>query len=288
VESTHYPSPREPNGRLVGPLPQGERGTAAPSIPVVEARKLVKTYGDNTSNPVFALRGVSFVIRRRDFIAVMGHSGSGKSTLMNILGCLDRPTTGAYLLNGDDVSRKSRGDLARVRSRTLGFVFQSFQLLPRLSARANCELPLQYAGAPGKERRERAEEALVRVGLKDKLERKPTELSGGQQQRVAIARALANTPSLLLADEPTGNLDTRTGYEILALLQKLNEEGLTILMVTHELDVAACAGRALHMRDGLLIKEATHEKPVNALAALEAWKAEDAKRELELTAGSES
>ncbi len=246
---------------------------------VVEARKLVKTYGNTTKNPVFALRGVSFAIQRRDFIAVMGHSGSGKSTLMNILGCLDRPTTGAYLLNGEDVSRKSRRELARIRSRTLGFVFQSFQLLPRLSARANCELPLQYAGAPGFERRKRAEEALVRVGLKDKLDRKPTELSGGQQQRVAIARALANSPSLLLADEPTGNLDTRTGYEILALLQKLNGEGLTILMVTHEHDVAACAGRALHMRDGLVVKETVHQTPVDALQALEAWKAEEAERE---------
>ena len=249
-----------------------------PDIPVVDVRKLVKTYGNGTTNPVFALRGVSFTIPRRDFIAVMGHSGSGKSTLMNILGCLDRPTTGAYLLNGQDVSKKSRRELARVRSRTLGFVFQSFQLLPRLSSRANCELPLQYAGVAGRERRERAEEALVRVGLKDKLDRKPTELSGGQQQRVAIARALANAPSLLLADEPTGNLDTRTGYEILSLLQKLNAEGLTILMVTHEHDVAACAGRALHMRDGLVVKETTHAKPVDAVSALEAWSAEEASR----------
>ena len=252
---------------------------------VVEARKLVKTYGDATKNPVHALKGVTFAIHKRDFMAVMGHSGSGKSTLMNILGCLDRPTTGAYLLNGEDVSQKSRRELARVRSRTLGFVFQSFQLLPRLSARANCELPLQYAGAKRSERRERAEEALVRVGLKDKLDRKPTELSGGQQQRVAIARALANQPSLLLADEPTGNLDTRTGYEILALLQRLNDEGLTILMVTHEHDVAACAGRALHMRDGLVFKEATHQKPINALQALEAWKAEEAAREVAINTG---
>ncbi|HLX62016.1 MAG TPA: ABC transporter ATP-binding protein [Planctomycetota bacterium] len=250
--------------------------------PVVEVRRLVKTYGAKTTNPVYALRGVSFAIQRRDFIAVMGHSGSGKSTLMNILGCLDRPSGGAYLLNGDDVSRKSRRELARIRSRTLGFVFQSFQLLPRVSTRANCELPLQYGGVRWRERRERAEEALVRVGLKDKLERKPTELSGGQQQRVAIARALVNRPSLLLADEPTGNLDTRTGYEILALLQQLNSEGLTILMVTHEHDVAACAGRALMMRDGMVVKESTHEKPVDALAALEEWKVEEAARGTEM------
>ncbi len=252
--------------------------TASEILPVVEARALVKTYGNDSKNPVHALRGVSFLINERDFIAVMGHSGSGKSTLMNILGCLDRPTSGAYLLNGDNVARKSRRELARVRSRTLGFVFQSFQLLPRLSARANCELPLQYGGAGWRERRDRAEESLIRVGLKDKLDRKPTELSGGQQQRVAIARALVNRPSLLLADEPTGNLDTRTGYEILALLQQLNREGLTILMVTHEHDVAACAGRALHMRDGLLVKEVTHEHPINAVEALEAWKKEEAAR----------
>ncbi len=278
MDGSGEPSHSNPMANLES-IPQPGKDAGDPSA-VVEVRELVKTYGDRTKNPVHALRGVSFVIRDRDFIAVMGHSGSGKSTLMNILGCLDRPTTGAYLLNGDDVAQKSRRELARVRSRTLGFVFQSFQLLPRLSARANCELPLQYAGASWRERRARAEEALVRVGLKDKLDRKPTELSGGQQQRVAIARALANTPSLLLADEPTGNLDTRTGYEILALLQQLNREGLTILMVTHEHDVAACAGRALHMRDGLLVKEAVHEKPVDALEALEAWNKEDAARNL--------
>jgi putative ABC transport system ATP-binding protein len=250
-------------------------------MPVVEARALVKTYGGDTKIPVHALRGVSFVVERQDFVAVMGHSGSGKSTLMNILGCLDRPTSGAYLLDGDDVAKKSRRELARVRSRLLGFVFQSFQLLPRLSARANCELPLQYAGLPRSERRARAEEALVRVGLKDKLDRRPTELSGGQQQRVAIARALSNRPSLLLADEPTGNLDSRTGYEILALLQRLNEEGLTILMVTHEADVAACAMRVLHMRDGVIVKVARHERPVSAAEQVQALIAESQAAEME-------
>src|ERR1043165_2611130 len=188
----------------ISPAPSNGNGRKT----VVEAQALVKTYGARTAHTVFALRGVSFSIQLRDFIAVMGHSGSGKSTLMNILGCLDRPTAGAYLLNGQDVARKSRRELARVRSQTLGFVFQSFQLLPRLSTRANCELPLQYGGIGRRERRARATEALVRVGLQDKLDRKPTELSGGQKQRVAIARPLVNRPSLLLADEPTGNLDT--------------------------------------------------------------------------------
>ena len=246
------------------------------SVHVVEARDLVKTYGAGTPNPVHALRGINFAIKKGDFMAVMGHSGSGKSTLMNILGCLDRPTSGAYLLNGQDVSKKTRRELAFTRSRFLGFVFQSFQLLPRLSARANCELPLQYCGAASSERRSRAEEALVRVGLKDKLNRKPTELSGGQQQRVAIARALVNRPSLLLADEPTGNLDTRTGFDILALLQQLNAEGLTILLVTHERDVAECAGQALHMRDGLVLRHVLQEKPVNAKQALKEWEATEA------------
>lgn len=246
---------------------------------VVEVRNLVKTYGAKTTNPVHALRGVNFSIKPGDFLAVMGHSGSGKSTLMNILGCLDRPTDGQYLLNGQDVSKKTRRELAAVRSHFLGFVFQSFQLLPRLTTRANCELPLQYVGGVGgRERRERAEEALVRVGLKDKLSRKPTELSGGQQQRVAIARALVNRPSLLLADEPTGNLDTRTGFEILALIQRLNSEGLTILMVTHERDVAECAGKALHMRDGLVVKESQHESPTDARKALSEWEAAEAAR----------
>lgn len=233
--------------------------------PIVKIEGLVKTYGEKTSNPVHAVRGISFEVARGDFLAVMGHSGSGKSTLMNILGCLDKPTSGTYWLEGEDVSLRSRRQLARVRAKTLGFVFQSYHLLPRLSARANCELPLQYAGwITRRERRRRSEEALTRVGLSDKFDRKPTELSGGQQQRVAIARALVNEPSLLLADEPTGNLDTRTGLGILALLQELHADGLSIIMVTHEADVASCAGRAIHMRDGKIHKTEKNEQPKSA------------------------
>jgi putative ABC transport system ATP-binding protein len=237
----------------------------------IEVRDLVKTYGEGTANPVFALRGVSFEIRAGEFAAVMGTSGSGKSTLMNILGCLDRPSSGAYLLDGRDVSQESRRSLARLRSHCLGFVFQNFQLLPRLTALENVEMPLQYRrDIPGAQRREQATDALVRVGLKDKLNRRPTELSGGQQQRVAIARALANRPRVLLADEPTGNLDTRTGLDVLALLQELNRDsagGLTIILVTHEADVAACAARRLMLRDGKLVTDARQE-PQDARAAL--------------------
>jgi len=247
------------------------------TVPVAEARNLVKTYGEKTPAPVHALRGVSFKIERGDFTAIMGHSGSGKSTLMNLLGCLDRPTGGSYLLAGEDAARKTRGQLAHLRSRFIGFVFQSFHLLPRLTAQANCELPLQYAGGIGRgERRERAAEALRRVGLQDKLDRRPTELSGGQQQRVAIARALVNRPQLLLADEPTGNLDTRTGLEILALLQELNAEGLTVVLVTHESDVAAAARRVIQMSDGRIRSTVDNAEPVNARKQLEALPVEGA------------
>jgi putative ABC transport system ATP-binding protein len=239
---------------------------------IVEAQNLSKTYGADTPFPVHALRGVSFKISAGEFTAIMGQSGSGKSTLMNLLGCLDRPSEGRYLLAGEDVSQKSRRELAHVRSLTLGFIFQSFHLLPRLSAVENCELPLQYAASmPRRQQRERAEEVLIRVGLKDKLRRKPTELSGGQQQRVAIARALVNRPKLLLADEPTGNLDTRTGLEVLALLQELNREGLTIAMVTHEPDVAGATRRTLLMRDGRLASDAINTHPADAVLGLQKW-----------------
>jgi putative ABC transport system ATP-binding protein len=242
-------------------------GTALP--PVVAVESLAKTYGVGTPFPVPALREVSFQIRSGEFVAIMGHSGSGKSTLMNLLGCLDRPTKGRYLLHGQDVSQKSRRELAAVRSQTLGFVFQSFHLLPRLTAMQNCEIPLQYGGVGRAERRARAEEVLTRVGLKEKLRRRPTELSGGQQQRVAIARALVNKPKLLLADEPTGNLDSRTGLEILTLLQDLNtRDGLTIVMVTHEPDVAGCASRTIMMRDGRVHSDAPNASPMNARKAL--------------------
>ena len=229
------------------------KSAAAAATPVIAVHELVKTYGADGPSPVRALRGVSFQIRYGEFVAVMGTSGSGKSTLMNILGCLDRPSSGTYHLDGCDISGESRRRLAQLRSRVLGFVFQNFQLLPRLSALENVALPLQYAkGVSGKERRERSTESLQLVGLSDKILRRPTELSGGQQQRVAIARALVNRPRVLLADEPTGNLDTRTGLEVLALLQQLHRSGLTIVLVTHEPDVAACATRRLILRDGRL------------------------------------
>ena len=201
---------------------------------------------------VHALRGVSVTVPRGDFIAIMGASGSGKSTLMNILGCLDRPSSGRYLLSGRDVSGLSRNELAEIRNQLLGFVFQSFNLLSRTSAIENVELPLIYADVPTRERRRRAREALERVGLGDRLHHHPNQLSGGQQQRVAIARALVSQPKVIMADEPTGNLDSRTSVEILALFQELGRSGITIVLVTHESDIAAHAARVLVMKDGRL------------------------------------
>jgi putative ABC transport system ATP-binding protein len=201
---------------------------------------------------VHALRGVSVTVPRGDFIAIMGASGSGKSTLMNILGCLDRPSSGRYLLADRDVSGLSRNELAEIRNQLLGFVFQSFNLLSRTSAMENVELPLIYADVPTRERRRRAREALERVGLGDRMHHHPNQLSGGQQQRVAIARALVSQPKVIMADEPTGNLDSRTSVEILALFQELGRSGITIVIVTHEPDIAAHAARVLVMKDGRL------------------------------------
>jgi putative ABC transport system ATP-binding protein len=222
---------------------------------VIRLENVHKTY-DLGEVQVHALRGVSLEIQVGEFVAVMGASGSGKSTLMNILGCLDRPTKGRYFLDGNDVSQMSKVELARIRNHKLGFVFQQFNLLSRTSALENVELPTVYAGIGPEEREKRAKLALERVGLSDRAHHFPSQLSGGQQQRVAIARALVNKPALLLADEPTGNLDSRTSVEIMDILQRLNEEeGLTVVLVTHELDIATYAKRALEFRDGKLRRD---------------------------------
>jgi putative ABC transport system ATP-binding protein len=202
-----------------------------------------------------ALRGISLSIEAREFVAVMGASGSGKSTFMNLIGCLDRPTRGIYLLDGREVGKLSRDQLARVRGQQIGFVFQGFNLLPRTSALENVELPLLYQGLASRERRSRAAEALARVGLGDRLEHTSSQLSGGQQQRVAIARALVNRPVLLLADEPTGNLDSRTSVEVMGIFQELNEQGLTVVLVTHEADIAEHARRTVTFKDGLVLSD---------------------------------
>ena len=208
---------------------------------------------------VRAVRGVDMEVARGEFVAIMGPSGSGKSTFMNLIGCLDTPTAGDYWLNGRKVSELSDDQLARVRNRDIGFVFQTFNLLPRASALHNVELPLIYAGLPSKERRRRAEEKLELVGLGDRMDHKPPELSGGQRQRVAIARALVNDPALLLADEPTGNLDSVTSREIVDILIELNRIGQTIILVTHEADIAASASRQIHLSDGLVERDFRNE-----------------------------
>lgn len=216
---------------------------------ILKAVGLTKTYRLG-SMEVHALRGIDFDVEEGCFLAIMGPSGSGKSTLMNIIGCLDRPTSGELYLRGEDVSKLSGDRLARVRNRQIGFVFQQFNLLPALNARENVELPLVYAGLSARERRQRSTEVLERVGLSDRGHHRPAELSGGQQQRVAIARALVTDPAILLADEPTGALDSKTGEEIMALFQELHEQGRTIILVTHDAQVARQAQRILHLKDG--------------------------------------
>jgi putative ABC transport system ATP-binding protein len=222
---------------------------------LIETRDLWKTYvmGDEE---IHALRGVSIEIDRGEYVAIMGPSGSGKSTLMNLIGCLDTPTRGSYLLNEKEVAAMNDDELARIRNEEIGFVFQTFNLLPRATALHNVELPLVYAGVSGKQRQELAKQALEKVELMSRASHRPNELSGGQRQRVAIARALVNSPSILLADEPTGNLDSKTGNEIMGVFDKLHQSGNTIILVTHEPDIAAYAHRVIHIRDGQVEKDA--------------------------------
>jgi putative ABC transport system ATP-binding protein len=226
---------------------------------VIDIENITKVYvmGEET---VHALRGVSLQIRRNEYLAIMGPSGSGKSTLMNMLGCLDTPTSGRYFFNGKDVSAMDDDELAAIRNHEIGFVFQTFNLLPRSTSLRNVELPLIYAGIDSEVREEKAAQVLRDVGLGDRLHHKPNELSGGQRQRVAIARALVNDPSIILADEPTGNLDSKTGEEIMQLLENLYQNGNTIILVTHEPDIARHARRTVFLRDGLIESDASHER----------------------------
>jgi putative ABC transport system ATP-binding protein len=235
---------------------------------LIETRNVVKEYVMGT-NHVFALRGVSLDIEEGQFVAIMGASGSGKSTFMNLLGCLDSPTSGEYFLAGDKVSALSGDQLAAIRNKRIGFVFQQFNLLPRTTALDNVELPLLYSSIPANERKERALQRLAQVGLAERTDHHPAQLSGGQQQRVAIARALVNNPSLILADEPTGALDSQTSIEIMALLQQLNSEGMTIVVVTHEHDIALFASRIITFRDGHVVTDEANQ-PNDAQAQMAA------------------
>jgi putative ABC transport system ATP-binding protein len=232
------------------------------SRPAIEVFDVTKVYrmGDQE---VRALDGVSFSINEGEMTAIIGTSGSGKSTLMNIVGCLDSATSGKYILNGNDVSDLSINDLARIRNRNIGFVFQSFNLLPRMSALENVEVPLLYSGLAGA--KEKAQAALDRVGLGDRVHHEPNQLSGGQRQRVAIARALVTNPAIVLADEPTGNLDSRTGEEIMQLFHELNAQGVTLIIVTHEPDIAQHCSRSINIKDGRIIEDKYHEKVVSPL-----------------------
>ena len=242
------PAPSAPPPRVLRP----------PGALVIEIEGVTKLYhmGEET---VHALRGVALNVHRNEYLAIMGPSGSGKSTLMNMLGCLDTPTSGHYQFNGKDVSSMTDDELANIRNREIGFVFQTFNLLPRSTALHNVELPLIYAGMPPVVRRERAREALQNVGLGERMLHKPNELSGGQRQRVAVARALVNHPSIILADEPTGNLDSRTGEEIMQLFDELYEQGHTIIVVTHEEDIAHHARRTVRLHDGLIASDQTND-----------------------------
>ena len=228
---------------------------AAPNSCMISTEDLWKTYDMGSEQQVHALRGVNLRIQRNEYVAIMGPSGSGKSTLMNLIGCLDSPSQGKYWLNGQLVSELDDDELARIRNKEIGFVFQTFNLLARATSLHNVELPLIYAGMPAQERTERAKGALAAVGMESRMQHKPNELSGGQRQRVAIARALVNKPAIILADEPTGNLDSQTGTEIMTLFDRLHAEGNTIVLVTHEHDIAEYAHRIIHIRDGVVAKD---------------------------------
>src|SRR5271157_2889455 len=232
-----------------------EKPNAPPSNCMICTEDLWKTYDMGSEQQVHALRGVDLRIDRNEYVAIMGPSGSGKSTLMNLIGCLDSPTKGRYWLNGQLVSEQDDDELARIRNKEIGFVFQTFNLLARATSLHNVELPLIYAGIPAEERAQRAKAALTSVGMGDRMNHKPNELSGGQRQRVAIARALVNKPAIILADEPTGNLDSQTGNEIMALFDRLHAEGNTIVLVTHEHDIAEYAHRIVSIKDGVVAKD---------------------------------
>lgn len=224
---------------------------------MIKIENLYKTYKTGTIS-VEALKNINLIVKEKEFVSIMGPSGSGKSTLMNILGCLDKPTEGVYELDEESVQKMNDNELAVIRNRKIGFIFQSFNLIPRINALKNVELPMIYAGIPAKERKQRAIKALEKVGLKERMNHNPSELSGGQRQRVAIARALVNNPCLIFADEPTGNLDTKSGNEVMSIFQQLNKEGVTIIMVTHEPDIAMHTKRMIICRDGEIIQD----KPV--------------------------
>ncbi len=230
---------------------------------IIKMNEIGKIY-KNGSIQVEALKNANLSIKKGEFVSIMGPSGSGKSTLMNIIGCLDRPTSGSYGLDGENISSLDEKELAKVRNLKIGFVFQSFNLLPRMTALGNVELPMIYARVPAKERRERAKEALQKVALLERKDHKPNEMSGGQKQRVAIARALVNKPSILLADEPTGNLDSKSGEEIMAVFQDLNKEGVTVILVTHEMDIAEHTKRIITFKDGMLIMDELVNDPLDA------------------------